>query len=59
MMSAFALRKQQVSPDLIEEAAADLALNRVNGNGRSTASEVPVLVGEESNEDTSQIRRRQ
>jgi general secretion pathway protein A len=53
MMSAFALHEQQVSPDLIEEAAADLALNRMNGNGHSTASEVPVLVEEESNEDTT------
>ena len=49
MMSAFALRKPQVTPDLIEEAASDLALNRVNGNGHSTASEVPVLAEEEAN----------
>jgi len=53
LMSAFALHKLQVSPDLIEEAAADLALNCVNGNGHSTASEVPVLVEEETSEDTA------
>jgi general secretion pathway protein A len=48
LMSAFAMRRLQVSPDLIEEAATDLALNRANGNGHSAASEVPVLTEEAS-----------
>lgn len=43
MMSAFALRKRQVSPELIEEAAEDLALNHANGNGQSD-SEIPLFV---------------
>jgi general secretion pathway protein A len=38
MMSAFAGRQEQVTPELIEEAASDLGLKRVNGNGRSSVS---------------------
>jgi general secretion pathway protein A len=55
MMSACALGTLQVSPDLIEEAAADLALNGVNGDGHSAASEVPALAGEEPNGDTVRL----
>jgi general secretion pathway protein A len=36
MMSAFALRIERVTPELIEEAASDLGLNRINGNGHCT-----------------------
>ena len=49
MMSAFALRKEQVTPELIEEAASDLGLERVNGNGHSTISGAPWRVDEEGN----------
>jgi hypothetical protein len=55
MMSAFALRKQQIGADLIEEAAADLALGRVNGNGHSAASEVPEFVPQEASEGVGSL----
>jgi len=55
MMSAFALRKQQIGADLIEEAAADLALRRVNGNGHSAASEVPEFVQQEASEGVGSL----
>jgi general secretion pathway protein A len=55
MMSAFALRKQEVSPDLIEEAASDLVLNRVNGNEHSTAPEVPMPGENEAKKDAANL----
>ena len=44
MMSAFALRKSQVTPELIEEAATDLGLKQVSGNGHSSVSGIPLPV---------------
>jgi general secretion pathway protein A len=41
LMSAFALRKKQVTPELVDEAALDLHLEPVNGNGHRTAPLVP------------------
>jgi general secretion pathway protein A len=40
MMLAFALRNEQVTPELIEEAASDLGLKRVDENWPSSVSEV-------------------
>jgi len=40
MMSAFALRKSQVTPELSKRAAADLGMKRASANGHSMASEV-------------------
>ena len=51
MMSAFALRNERVTPELIEEAASDLGLNRVNGNGHSAAEGVRWPAGEEADEE--------
>jgi general secretion pathway protein A len=48
MMSAFALRKEQVTPELVEEAASDLGLNRVGGNGHSAAGGVRWPAGAEA-----------
>jgi type II secretory pathway predicted ATPase ExeA len=48
MMSAFALRNERVTPDLIEEAASDLGMLRVNENGHSVATGARWPVGEES-----------
>jgi general secretion pathway protein A len=51
MMSAFALRKTQVTPELVEEAASDLGLNRVNGNGHSAVAEVRWPAGDDAMEE--------
>ena len=48
MMSAFALHNDRVTPELIEEAAADLCLNRTNGNGHPPAAGVRWPAGEEA-----------
>jgi type II secretory pathway predicted ATPase ExeA len=48
MMSAFALRNERVTPELIEEAATDLCLKRTNGNGHSPAAEGRWPSGEEA-----------
>jgi hypothetical protein len=50
MMSAFALRNERVTPELIEEAASDLGLNRVNGNGHSAGAGVRWPAGEDADE---------
>jgi len=50
MMSAFALRKSQVTPELVEEAAADLGMKRASANGHSMASGVRWPVGGEASE---------
>jgi len=44
MMSAFALRKSQVTSELIEETATDLGLNHVSGNGHSSVSGISLPV---------------
>jgi general secretion pathway protein A len=51
MMSAFALRNERVTPELIEEAASDLGLKRVNGNGHSAAAEARWPAGEETDKE--------
>jgi general secretion pathway protein A len=51
MMSAFALRQERVTPELIEEAASDLSLKRANGNGNSTVPEGRWPIGGEANEE--------
>jgi len=51
MMSAFALRTDRVTPELVEEAASDLGMNRTNGNGHSPAAGVRWPVGEEAVDD--------
>jgi general secretion pathway protein A len=51
MMSAFALRNERVTPELVEEAASDLGMNRVNGNGHSAAAGVRWPAGEEADEE--------
>lgn len=51
MMSAFALRKGQVTPELIEEAAFDLGMKRASANGRSVASGVRWQVGGDAHEE--------
>jgi general secretion pathway protein A len=48
MMSAFALRVERVTPELIEEAAWDLGLTRMNGNGHGTATGAQWPTGEKS-----------
>jgi general secretion pathway protein A len=48
MMSAFALRVERVTPELIEEAASDLGLTRMNGNGHGTTIGPRWPAGEES-----------
>ena len=48
MLSAFALRNDRVTPELIEEAASDLCLNRTNGNGHSPATGVRWPASEEA-----------
>jgi general secretion pathway protein A len=48
MMSAFALRKEQVTHGLIEEAAADLGLKQVNGNGHSSVSGIFLPMDDEA-----------
>jgi len=50
MMSAFALSKSQVTPELVEEAAADLGLKRASANGHSMASGVRWPVGGDASE---------
>jgi general secretion pathway protein A len=50
MLSAFALRKSQVTPDLVEEAAADLGLKRASANGHSMPSGVRWPVDGEADE---------
>jgi len=50
MMSAFALRKSQVTPELVEETAADLGLKGASANGHSMASGVRWPVGGEASE---------
>jgi type II secretory pathway predicted ATPase ExeA len=50
MMSAFALRNERVAPELIEDAASDLGLNRVNGNGHSAAAEARRAAAEQTDE---------
>jgi len=51
MMSAFALRKTQVTPELVEEAASDLGLHRMNGNGHSPTGGVRWPAGDEAIEE--------
>ena len=51
MMSAFALRKGQVTPELVEEAALDLGMKRASANGRSVASGVRWQVGGDAHEE--------
>jgi general secretion pathway protein A len=51
MMSAYAVRNERVSPDLVEEAASDLGMNRVNGNGHTAAAGVRWPAGAEANEE--------
>jgi general secretion pathway protein A len=53
MMSAFALRTARVTPELIEEAASDLRMKRVNGNGNghSAAAGVRWPADEDAVED--------
>jgi general secretion pathway protein A len=53
MMSAFALRKEQVAPEVIEEAARDLGLKRVSGNGHSSVSGIPLPAYAEA--DSSEV----
>jgi general secretion pathway protein A len=51
MMSAFALRNERVTPELIVEAATDLCLKRTNGNGHSAAAEARWAAGEQTHEE--------
>jgi general secretion pathway protein A len=51
MMSAFALRKGQVTPELVEEAALDLGMKRASANGRSVAPGVRWQVGGDAREE--------
>jgi general secretion pathway protein A len=53
MMSAFALRKARVTPELIEEAASDLGMNRENRNGHSAAAGVRWPAGEAEGEEVA------
>lgn len=48
LMSAFALRNEQVTPELIEEAASDLGLKQGNGNGRTRGAGIFVPLDDEA-----------